>query len=99
MLTKNDLNQIRSVVREETEAEVSNAKTALDSLIRMSRMQVQHDISQLDDKVKNVEIDVKDIKKRVKKTEKIVDELIGVFDKDIVTVRKRVEKLEEHLQI
>lgn len=77
MLTKTDIQQIRGVVREEIEAEVSNAKTSLESQIRMSRMQVQHDISQLGDKVKDIEIDLKDIKKRVRKTEKTVDILAG----------------------
>ena len=86
MLTKTDIQRIRGVVREEIEAEVSNAKTSLESQIRMSRMQVQHDISQLGDKVKDIEIDLKDIKKRVRKTEKTVDIMIDMFDKDIIAV-------------
>ncbi len=94
VLTKTDIQQIRGVVREEIEAEVSNAKTSLESQIRMSRMQVQHDISQLGDKVKDIEIDLKDIKKRVRKTEKTVDIMIDMFDKDIIAVGKRVEKVE-----
>lgn len=68
MLTSNDLKQIRGVAREEIEAEVSNAKTSLESQVRISRRQIQHDISQLGDKVKDIEIDLKDIKKRVRKT-------------------------------
>jgi len=99
MLAKTDIQQIRGVVREEIEAEVSNAKTSLESQIRMSRMQVQHDISQLGDKVKDIEIDLKDIKKRVRKTEKTVDIMIDMFDKDIIAVGKRVEKVEQHLSL
>ncbi len=99
VLTKTDIQQIRGVVREEIEAEVSNAKTSLESQIRMSRMQVQHDISQLGDKVKDIEIDLKDIKKRVRKTEKTVDIMIDMFDKDIIAVGKRVEKVEQHLSL
>ncbi|MBI3985202.1 MAG: hypothetical protein HY344_04710 [Candidatus Levybacteria bacterium] len=99
MLTKTDIQQIRGVVREEIEAEVSSAKTSLESQIRMSRMQVQHDIGQLSDKVKDIEIDVKDVKKRVRKTEKTVDTVIDFFDKDIVAVKKRVDRIEHHLSI
>ncbi len=99
MLAKTDIQQIRGVVREEIEAEVSNAKTSLESQIRMSRMQVQHDISQLGDKVKDIEIDLKDIKKRVRKTEKTVDIMIDMFDKDIIAVGKRVEKVKQYLSL
>ncbi|MBI2032448.1 MAG: hypothetical protein HYT09_02260 [Candidatus Levybacteria bacterium] len=131
MLTKMDLEQlgklVRKVVREEVEAEVKDATHTLGSDIRASRMQVQHDISELDDRMKNVEIrvdgsdknvnliigqldkiderligvekDVKDIKKRVKKTNKTVDVMIDISDKDIVGLRKRVGRIEEHLRI
>lgn len=131
MLTKTDLEQlgklVRKVVREEVEAEVKDATHTLGSDIRASRMQVQHDISELDDRMKNVEIrvdgsdknvnliigqldkiderligvekDVKDIKKRVKKTNKTVDVMIDISDKDIVGLRKRVGRIEEHLRI
>ncbi len=110
MLTKTDLDQVgklvRKIVREEIKVEVSDAKKTLESQIRLSRMEVQSDISDLDDRVKNVEIrldgiekDVKDTKKRVKKIGKTVDVMIDLFDKEDVSLRKRVVRIEEHLQI
>ena len=99
MLAKTDIQQIRVVIREEVEAEVSSAKTAIESQIRQSRMQIQKDISQLDDKVKDMEIDLKDVKKRVGKIEKTVDVMIDQFDKEIIGTQKRVEKIEDHLRL
>lgn len=113
MLTNTDLSQIRKVVREEVEAEVSDAKNSLGAQITMTKLELKQEINDLDDRVKNteirlnglneklsgVEIDIKDVKKRVKKTEKTVDVMIGMFDKEIVGTQKRVTKIETHLQI
>lgn len=117
MLTKTDFDQIgkvvRKVVREEVEAEVSDAKNTLGAQIRMTKLELKHEILELDDRLKTTEIrlsdldeklsgvekDVKDIKKRVRKTEKTVDKAIGMLDTDIVAVRKRVVKIEEHLNL
>ena len=127
MLTKTDLSQIRKVVREEVETEVKDTTQTLRSEIRESRMRVQSDVRDLDDRMKNVEVrmdghekssslviealdkiegrlsglekDAKDIKKRVRKTEKTVDVMIDQFDKEIVGTQKRVSRIEEHLQL
>lgn len=57
------------------------------------------DLDQIKNLLTPLEKDIKDIKKRVKKTEKTVDVVIDLFDKDIVTVRKRVDKIEDHLNL
>ena len=117
MLTKADFDQIgklvRKIVREEVETETKDAVQTLRTEIKESRMRVQSDIRNLDDRVKNVEVrmdglenkingiekDLKDVKKRVRKTEKTVDVMIDQFDRGIVGTQKQVTKTEDHLQI
>lgn len=113
MLTKNDLDQIRKVVRQEVKVEVKDSTQTLDSQIRLSRMQVQANISELDDRMKNVEIrlddvgdqvkqtqnDLTDVKKRVKKIEKTVDLIVKNYDEADVLLGRRVKKIEEHLSL
>lgn len=89
MLIKTDFDQIgkivRKVVREEVETEVTDAKKTLESQIRLSKLEIKSVISDLDDRVKNVEVtvssldkDIKDIKKRVRKTEKTVGVMLRI---------------------
>lgn len=110
MLTKTDLDQlgkvVRKIVREEVEAEVSDAKNSLGAQITMTKLEIKQKINDLDDRVKNTEIklngidkDIKDVKKRVIKTEKTVDIMIDLFDKEIVKTQKRVSKIEDHLSL
>lgn len=105
-LSKIDITQIRKVIREEVEAEVKDSARNLEGEIRSARMRVQSDISELDDRMKNVEIrteavgkDVADIKKRTRKIEKTVNVTAKLLDKDIVKTFKRVGRIEDHLGI
>lgn len=63
MLTKTDLEQIKKVVREEIEAEGELIKDELSNDIRTSRMEVVGEIREQDDRLKNIEIDIRKIKK------------------------------------
>jgi len=85
MLTKNDLNQIRSVVKEEVKNEVADQ-------VKMGLEPIAKDLS-------NVKKDLKDVKKRVKKIEKTVDVVIDHFDREIVGTQKRVGRIEDHLSL
>jgi len=85
MLTKNDLNQIRSVVKEEVKNEVADQ-------VKMGLEPIAKDLS-------DVKKDLKDVKKRVKKIEKTVDVVIDHFDREIVGTQKRVGKIEDHLSL
>ncbi|MCL6096126.1 MAG: hypothetical protein M1444_00370 [Patescibacteria group bacterium] len=103
MLTKIDLNQIRKVVRQEVKVEVKDLTRTLDSQIRLSRMQVQANIGDLDDRIKNVEIRLDDVGSQVKKTQKDVsqikrnqDTMLDLLDKEQMQQRKRITRLEEH---
>ncbi|EKD86641.1 MAG: hypothetical protein ACD_37C00206G0001 [uncultured bacterium] len=110
MLTKTDLDQlgkvVRKIVREEVEAEVSDSKNSLGAQVTMTKLELKQKINDLDDRIKNTEIklngigkDMKDVKKRVIKTEKTVDIMIDLFDKEIVKTQKRVTRIEDHLRI
>lgn len=103
MLTKNDLSQIRKVIRQEVKVEVKDSTRTLDSQIRLSRMQVQANIGELDDRMKNVEIRLDDVGSQVKKTQKDVsqikrnqDVMLDLLDKEQMQQRKRITRLEEH---
>lgn len=116
-MQKSDIDQIgklvRKIVREEVEAESKDITRTLDQEIRMSRMHIQQDISELDDRMKNVEIrvdnlgkdivdlkkDVTDVKKRVRKIEKHVNTIAILYDETDVKLAKRVSKIEGHLGI
>lgn len=104
MLTKNDLSQIRKVIRQEVKVEVKDSTRTLDSQIRLSRMQVQANIGELDDRMKNVEIRLDDVGSQVKKTQKDVsqikrnqDVMLDLLDKEQMQQRKRITRLEEHV--
>jgi len=103
MLTKNDLNQIRKVIRQEVKVEVKDSTQTLGSQIRISRMQVQAGIGELDDKMKNVEIRLDDVGSQVKKTQKDVsqikrnqDTMLDLLDREQMEQRKRIIRLKEH---
>lgn len=109
-LTKSDLDQIekavRKVVREEVEAEVKDSTRTLDTQIRMSKIQVQHDISELDDRMKNVEVRVDNIQKDIKTSKKdlryiskTVDIIAKNYDEEDVKLNRRVRRIEQHLML
>lgn len=104
MLTKNDLDQIRKVIRQEVKVEVKDSTQTLNSQIRLSRMQVQANIGELDDRIKNVEIklddaanNVKKIQKDVSKLQRTQDTMLDLLDKEQMQQRKRIVRLEEHV--
>ena len=56
MLTNADLSAIKKIIREEVGNEVKDAKQTLEAEIRLSTIQIQSDINDLEDRMKNVEI-------------------------------------------
>ncbi len=110
MLTKSDFDQIgkavRKIVREEVETEVSDAKKTLESQIRLSKLEIKSVISDVDDRVKNVEVTVSTLEKDMKKAKKdlsyikkTVDLIVKNYDEGDVLLGKRVTKIEKHLGI
>jgi len=92
MLTKTDLLQIRKIIREEIEAESKPLQEDLRGEIKLSRIEIQKDIRALKNKIKDLEISNNKIQKDIKK-------IVGFFDEEYLQVRKRVERLENHLNL
>lgn len=101
MLTKTDLNQIRTIVREEVENEVKTAKEELGADITMSRIRIQNDIGELKSRVKNVEIHLTGLDAKITKMHKDLKNDIKMvtefLDKENVKTAKRVIRIESHL--
>lgn len=58
MLTKTDLNQIRKIFREEQRVEIGNLGSSLRSEMKLMRMEIQNDIRDLEERVKNIEVKI-----------------------------------------
>lgn len=58
MLTKTDLNQIRKIFREEQRVEIGNLGSSLRAEMKLMRIEIQNEIRDLEDRVKNVEIQI-----------------------------------------
>lgn len=63
MLTKNDLQNLRSLIREEIEVEGEKIKRELQAEIKLSRMGIELKLGIIDDRIKNVEISLSKIQK------------------------------------
>lgn len=70
MLTQEDLDSIKGIVRTEVQSETTPLHK-----------------------------DVKTIKKRLTKVEKLIETIISRFDKDYTVLRARVDNIEDHLNI
>lgn len=106
MLTKADFSEIRKIVREEVEAEVGSFRDELQADIKLVRMELSLRIGKIEDRLKNIEIrsnsiekTLQQIGKDVKKLKRDVSVSIKMFDEQGVSLRKRVEKLEERIQV
>ncbi len=96
MLTKSDLEQIRHIVREEIENEVTVAKDDIQTDLTMSKVLIQENIDQVKDRVKNIEIKTTRMHKELKGEIRLVTNFL---DKENVKTLKRVVKIENHLGI
>jgi hypothetical protein len=102
MLTKQDLEQIRKILREETKEivreeignETQSLKEELQADITMSRIRVQSDIGDLKTRIKSLEIRMTKMHKELKEEIKLV---ANFLDKENVKTVKRVEKIEQRI--
>lgn len=100
MLTKNDLKEIQKIVgaitkktvREEIEAEIQVLKDELQADIKMAQIRIQGDVRELADRIKNLEIEVRKLRKDLKTTS-------DFLDKEGLRVSKRVDRIEKHLKL
>lgn len=111
-MQKSDLDQIgkvvRKIVREEVKTEVKDSTRTIEGQIRFSRMEIQNEINELDDRMKNVEIRVDSVDGKMGRLDKKVDkvrkdilkklEVVShALDKQTMEVGKRVTRIENHL--
>ncbi len=82
MLTKNDLNSIRVIVREEVKSEL---------------VPVRKDIDGLKEDASNLQKDMLVVKKGVRKLRKDLTKTINFFDKSSISTREKVNKTRRDL--
>jgi hypothetical protein len=96
MLTKEDFDQIRKIIREEVENESQSIKDELGAEITLSRIRIQKDVEELKDRIKNLEIRVTKMHKELKEEIKMVTHFL---DKENIKTLKRVKKIEDHFNL
>ncbi|MBI2268656.1 MAG: hypothetical protein HYU80_04455 [Candidatus Blackburnbacteria bacterium] len=96
MLTKNDFDQIRGIIREEVENEVQASRDSLDSTIREARVRIQTDVRDQADRIKNLEIRITGNHKELKKE---IRQVADFLDKENLKTQKRVSRIEDHLDL
>ncbi|HUQ85455.1 MAG TPA: hypothetical protein VM077_03970 [Candidatus Limnocylindrales bacterium] len=89
MLTKNDLTQIRDVVKEVVQVEVEPIKQDV-KLLQKGMVSMQADVGSLLRDIKILKTNDTKIRKDLKTT-------IDYFDRDNVVLHKKVERIEKHL--
>lgn len=87
MLTKDDLGQIKNVVKDEIAPAGKKVST-----LEKDMKSVKRDVSTL-------KKDVSTMKRDMAESRNDIKTLIAYFDRDYITLRKRVDPIEEHLGI
>ncbi|MGA3292225.1 MAG: hypothetical protein ABSC49_03730 [Candidatus Microgenomates bacterium] len=92
-LTKDDLNQIGKIVRSETR------KIVLSETPEIVRSETIKIVQSETPKIVQSETGkiIKPLKSDISKIRKDVDTMLSMFDREYVDLRKRVERIEEHL--
>lgn len=87
-MLKEDQIIIRKILREEIESEAENITSKLQSEMKMFRIEIQSDIRDLTDRIKNLEIVARNLQKDIKKQTSLVLSLDNFF-------APRIKRLEE----
>ncbi len=86
MLTKDDLQAIQQIVRTEVKAEI--------------KAEVKKEIKEgLAVGLKPIQKNILSLKKDVQKLRRDLNVTITSFDRDIIDTRRRVDRIEDHLQL
>ena len=105
MLTKSDLSAIQKVVDSSIQKEVNPLKGDFKTLqTGMDSMQgnvktLQTGMDSLRTDATSLKKDVKNIKSSVRRLNKTADVIIDHFDRNQVRLRKRVDKIENHIEL
>lgn len=69
-------------------------------LTKLDLLQIKKIVQQeIHQEVNPIKKDIKTLKLDVKKIQKTIDTMLDVLDREDVTLRKRVEKIEDHLAL
>lgn len=96
MLTKNDLNAIRGVVKEEVKSELVPVRKDISNL-QKDVTGLKSDVTGLKNDVTNLQKDMTVVKKDVKKLRKDLTKTIDFFDKSSVSTREKVNQTRSEL--
>jgi len=110
MLTKTDLQAINKIVkktvREEVSREGKTIRSEIRTEIKLLKMElsnriaaVENRLSETEIKLTNIEKDIAQIKKDIKKIKKDLAYNVDFMDRDYLRLQKRVERVEEHLNL
>lgn len=110
MLTKDDLKQIRGVMREEIETEGRNIRDDVESKLFETKVRVVTEVSELSNRVKNLEIRTNSLDTKVTNGFKKIANSLNRIQKDVTNTRnfldnrdianeKRIKVIERKLQI
>jgi flagellar capping protein FliD len=98
MLTKEDLDQIRSIVAEETEKQVEtqlyDLKQAIYGEIKLARMAVQNEIRSVEKKVDKLEKRLISFEERTAESFKVMS---NYFEDEELKLEKRITSVEKHI--
>lgn len=106
MLTKDDLAAIRKITREEVTTESQSFRRDLQGEMKLFRMRIEERLYDIEDKLKDLDISstktesaMLKLTKEVKRVKKEIKSMIAMFDTTDMKLRKRVERIEEKLNI
>lgn len=98
MLTKSDLTAIQKIVDSSIQKEINPLKDDVRSL-QAGMSTVQSDVNILKTEFSSIKKDIKNIKSNQRGLNKTVNVMIDHFDRDRVSLRKRVDNIEKHVGI
>lgn len=104
MLTQNDLEKIRKIiradvreiVREEVGNETQAIKEELQADITHAQIRIRSEIDELKNRIKNLEIRITKLHKELKEEIKLV---ANFLDRENVSTNKRVKRIDHHLSL
>lgn len=95
MLTNDDFNKLKRLIRDENE----ELKTNIYGEIKLARMRLEDRIYNIDERVRNLEKTNAQILKEIKKLKRDINDGIGFNDKNVVRLEKRVKIIEVKLNL
>lgn len=90
MLTQDDLQQLKTLIRTEVEAEGERTRQELQSEIKLTRMELDTRLGNIENRVKNIEIKISQIQKDI-------SVIVNYYDRETITLHKRLKEIESNL--